>query len=154
MYLRIGARTLALVLLATFTVRLDADPDQNQTYQNQVRIRQLELDQKTSQIQQDLKAQSNTMLNSSTTSAQRTFSPSLPGYFPQPRNTTNQPVKKKQVEAYLKGLGDAEKGTGIYAFPPEERLYRYGLMCIEVGFVSEGVRAITDHLRITKEQGQ
>lgn len=130
-----------------------ADSLSNQTYQNQTKIRQLEIDQRMNQIQQDMKSQSNAILGS-TSSTPRTFAPSLPGYSSPPRIPTSNRVSEDQIKAYLEGLGDPEAGTGIYAYPPEERLYRYGLMCIEVGFVNEGVRAITDHLRISSEMDQ
>ena len=144
---------LTALLLVGLSDQLHADSLSNQTYQNQTKIRQLEIDQRMNQIQQDMKSQSNSILGS-TSSTPRTFAPSLPGYSSPPRIPTSNRISEDQIKAYLEGLGDPEAGTGIYAYPPEERLYRYGLMCIEVGFVNEGVRAITEHLRISSEMDQ
>lgn len=124
----------------------------NQTYQNQTKIRQLEIDQRMGQIQQDMKSQSEVMLNS-TAGSPRAFSPSLPGYG-SPARIRSSAINAEQIAAYIQGLGDPEEKTGIYAYPPEERLYRYGLMCIDVGLFEEGVRAITEHLRISAEAGE
>ena len=144
---------LTALLLVGLSDQLHADSLSNQTYQNQTKIRQLEIDQRMNQIQQDMKSQSNSILGS-TSSTPRTFAPSLPGYSSPPRIPTSNRISEGQIKAYLEGLGDPEAGTGIYAYPPEERLYRYGLMCIEVGFVNEGVRAITEHLGISSEMDQ
>ena len=122
-------------------------------YHLETQIRQQQIDQRMGQIQRDMKAQSNAVLSSTTQTSRTTFSPTLPGYSvpinPPLRSGTS--ISKDKVDAFLEGLGSPEDGTGIYAYPPEERLYQYGLMCIEVGFVEEGVRAITDHLRISSE---
>ena len=116
---------LTALLLVGLSDQLHADSLSNQTYQNQTKIRQLEIDQRMNQIQQDMKSQSNSILGS-TSSTPRTFAPSLPGYSSPPRIPTSNRISEGQIKAYLEGLGDPEAGTGIYAYPPEERLYRYG----------------------------
>lgn len=144
-------RVALFVTISVLTFNANADAYQNQTYQNQTKIRQLEVDQRSNQIRQDMRAESNVLLNSSGKTHQPTFGPTLPGYSASPRLLSGDSINPSKVEAYLKGLGSPEDGTGIYAYPAEERLYQYGLMCIETGFVSEGVRAITEHLRIQAE---
>ncbi len=128
-----------------------ADPLSNQNYQNQTKIRQLEIAQRMNQIQHDMRSRSTAILDS-TGGVSRSFSPSLPDYSTPPRIPAYNKPSEDQIKAYLAGLGDAEAETGIYAYPHEERLYQYGLMCIEVGFVNEGVRAITDYLKIAAER--
>lgn len=128
--------------MASFTVVMAADP-----YDNQTRIRQMEIDQRMDQVQQDMKFQNEAAVNSMHRGSQRTFAPTLPGYTSMPGGGMRG-QNKEQVDRFLEGLGDPDTGTGIYAHPTEDRLYHYGLLCIEVGFVSEGVRALTEHTRL------
>ena len=116
----------------------------------ETRLRQTQIDQRMSQVQQDMQIQSDTTAGARSSRTVPVFSPTLPGYGS--RQTSAPPPSPSQVDAFLKGLGDPLAQTGIYAYPPEERLYRYGLMCIDAGLAAEGIRAITEHLRIKAEQ--
>ncbi len=124
-------------------------------YHLQREIRQLEINQRMEQIQQQMSAESHSRVSdlntySSDAGASRTYSPiSLPYY--RAAHPLTQNISKEQLKQYLERLGDPDEKTGIYAYPPEERLYHYGRMCIDIGLTAEGIRAITDHTRIQAE---
>ncbi len=157
----VAFRCLALMVLAAPGFAADYHQTQiyqNQTNQNQIKIRQLQVEQRMNQIQQEMQSPSGLTRSSVTPvspASGAVFSPTLPGYPAPvlPAARTN-PVNAEQVASFLAQLGNPEEGSGIYAYPPEVRLYHYGLMCIDVGFIEEGVRAITEHTRIQAERSR
>ena len=126
-----------------------------ESYQLEREMRKLQIDHRMDQILQEMKAVSDATMSSISGSTDRNFTPSLPAYRITPRlnaNDSSMNISAERLEQYLERLGDPEKKTGIYAYPPEERLYHYGKMCIDVGLVAEGIRAISEHTRIQAEQ--
>ncbi len=110
------------------------------------KIRQLEIDQRMDQVRRDMKTESEAMLSSQLAASRRSFSPSLVNYHPPLRSTIT--ISPKQLAQYIEGLGNLQDQSGIYAYPPVERLYHYGRLCLDVGLVNEGIRAISEHTRI------
>ncbi|MBL6689549.1 MAG: hypothetical protein ISP91_04070 [Pseudomonadales bacterium] len=118
-------------------------------YQTDLRLRQAEIDRRMSDIQQDMTSQSNAIQSSISQGVNRDYNPASISTGTVPRvykSATPEPGK-----VILEMLGSPEAGTGIYAHPPEERLYHYGKILIELGYPHEGIRAITEHTRIQAE---
>jgi hypothetical protein len=66
-------------------------------------------------------------------------------------------LSHENLARFLELLGNPQKKSGVYEFPEDQRLLQYGLICIEVGLVEQGVNAISEHMRINAEiaaQGQ
>jgi len=123
-----------------------------ESHQLEREMRNLQIDHRMDQIRQELKAVSDATISGST---DRNFTSSPPVYRIAPRliaNDSSMNISAERLEEYLERLGDPEKKTGIYAYPPEERLYHYGKMCLDVGLVAEGIKAISEHTRIQAEQ--
>lgn len=134
LFLGIAAQLLGASCLAANSYPLDT------------KIRQLEIDRRTDQVRRDMKTESDAMLSSQLAASHRFFSPSLANYHAPLRSTIT--ISPEQLEQYIEGLGNLQDQSGIYAYPPVERLYHYGRLCLDVGLVNEGIRAISEHTRI------
>ena len=60
-------------------------------------------------------------------------------------------LSHENLAKFLELLGNPQEKSGVYEFPEEQRLFQYGLICIEVGLVEQGVNAISEHMRISAE---
>jgi hypothetical protein len=112
------------------------------------RTQQLQTEHRLDQVRQDLKAQSSSNIPSYSGQGYD-FAPSLPGFYPTARVSGR--LSPEQMSQYLEQLGDPIEETGVYSYPREMRLFYYGQMCIKVGLIEEGIRAISEHMRIQAE---
>lgn len=60
-------------------------------------------------------------------------------------------LSSENLSKYLELLGNPQDRTGVFKFTEDQRLYQYGLICIEVGLVEQGVYAISEHMRLQAE---
>lgn len=60
-------------------------------------------------------------------------------------------LSHENLARFLELLGNPQDKSGVYEFPEDQRLFQYGLICIEVGLVEQGVNAISEHMRINAE---
>lgn len=60
-------------------------------------------------------------------------------------------LSHENLAKFLELLGNPQDKSGVYEFPEAQRLFQYGLVCIEVGLVEQGVNAISEHMRINAE---
>jgi hypothetical protein len=60
-------------------------------------------------------------------------------------------LSHENLAKFLELLGNPQENSGIYEFPEDQRLFQYGMICIEVGLVEQGVNAISEHMRINAE---
>jgi hypothetical protein len=60
-------------------------------------------------------------------------------------------LSHENLARFLELLGNPQDKSGVYEFPEAQRLFQYGLICIEVGLVEQGVNAISEHMRINAE---
>ena len=60
-------------------------------------------------------------------------------------------LSHENLAKFLELLGNPQENSGVYEFPEDQRLFQYGLICIEVGLVEQGVSAISEHMRINAE---
>jgi len=60
-------------------------------------------------------------------------------------------LSHENLAKFLELLGNPQEKSGVYEFPEEQWLFQYGLICIEVGLVEQGVYAISEHMRINAE---
>lgn len=133
------------ILIACFSITVCCTSLLGADYDTTMRIRQLELKQRMDEIQRDMKQQTDSAMSSVSENSRPAYPPALPDYRQSPL------ISATQVQVYQDRLGDPDKKTGIYAYPPAERLYQYGRMCLEIGLAAEGIRAISEHLRIEAE---
>ncbi len=60
-------------------------------------------------------------------------------------------LSSENLSKYLELLGNPQDRTGVFKFTEDQRLYQYGLICIEVGLVEQGVHAISEYMRLQAE---